>query len=90
MEITQIWNSLVVEPLMHLLSANSAVIYSLKPSATDPNGPFQLTFVSENLSQVLGYSPSECLSNHEWWPQSVHPEDREKLQNVHKKESITL
>ena len=56
--------------LVHLLSCAPAVIYSFKAT-----GDFAPTFVSQNISDWLGYEPQEYLENPEFWWRCVHPDD---------------
>ena len=56
--------------LSRLLACSPAVIYSYK-AAED----FAPTFVSENITEVLGYRPREYLQNADFWRRRVHPED---------------
>lgn len=58
--------------LQHLLSANSGVIYSLVP---DTNDMERFTFISENVEQLLGYAPEECVHMPGWWRDQVHPDE---------------
>jgi adenylate cyclase len=53
-----------------LLACSPAVIYSYKAA-----GDFAPTFVSENITALLGYQPSEYLENADFWRRKVHPED---------------
>ena len=57
------------ERLQHLLCSSPAIIYSATPVETPV-----LTFISTNVSQVLGYEASECLSSN-FWLTHLHPED---------------
>ena len=63
------------ERLEHLLSSAPAVIYSYKAT-----GDFAPTFVSQNITDWLGYEPSEYLENPEFWWRCVHPDDRAKVE----------
>ena len=57
--------------LSRLLACSPAVIYSYK-AAED----FAPTFVSENITEVLGYQPREYLQNADFWRRKIrHPED---------------
>ncbi|RUR72330.1 PAS domain-containing protein [Chlorogloeopsis fritschii PCC 9212] len=56
--------------LRHLLSASPAVIYSCQPS-----GDFPATFISDNVSSILGYSSREFTENTNFWVEHIHPED---------------
>ncbi|MFZ0263296.1 MAG: PAS domain-containing protein, partial [Pseudolabrys sp.] len=57
------------ERLKRLLRSSPAVIYSFKAS-----GDFAPTFVSENISDVLGYAPAEYLEDPSFWRDRVHPD----------------
>jgi PAS domain S-box-containing protein len=63
-------NSQLRERLELLLSMTPAVIFTCKP---DEN--YGTTFISSNVSQVLGYAPEEFLSDSRFWLDHVHPED---------------
>ncbi len=54
----------------HIIGNTPAIIYSSVPS-----GDFQLTFVSENASRVLGYEPWEMLDDPNFWFNHIHPDD---------------
>ena len=56
--------------LVHLLSCAPAVIYSYKAT-----GDFAPTFVSQNITDWLGYQPQEYLENPDFWWRCVHPDD---------------
>ena len=53
-----------------LLSSAPAVIYSYKAT-----GDFAPTFVSQNITDWLGYEPQEYLENPDFWWSHVHPDD---------------
>ncbi len=60
--------------LNHLLRQSPAVIYSFRTGG-EMNTP---TWVSENATHLVGYSPAECtLPN--WWSTHVHPGDRDSV-----------
>jgi adenylate cyclase len=65
------------ERLARLLSASPAVIYSFK--ATDDFAP---TFVSDNIVDVFGYSPSEYLEDPSFWRDHVHPDDLTRVEDA--------
>ena len=58
------------ERLEYLLSASSAVIYTL---TTDEN--YSFTFISKNSELLLGYSPEDILENPHFWIDRIHPDD---------------
>ena len=62
------------ERLHHMLAQSPAVIYSRKPAAEG----FALSWASENLSQLLGFSPEEACQP-DWWQKNLHPADRDRL-----------
>ncbi|HVS52138.1 MAG TPA: PAS domain S-box protein [Opitutaceae bacterium] len=58
--------------LRHLLEHSPAILYSLRLGGARPTP----VFVSENIASLFGWSVADALDPH-WWPQNVHPEDRE-------------
>ena len=60
--------------LQYLLTASPAVIYSAKP---DQN--YRATYISENVSKILGYEAREFLKEPNFWLSHIHPDDREIL-----------
>jgi PAS domain S-box-containing protein len=62
------------ERLRYLLTANAAVIY-----ACEASGGFTMTFVSENVSRMLGYQSWDFLADPHFWVAQIHPEDRERV-----------
>jgi PAS domain S-box-containing protein len=62
------------ERLEYLLSSNPSVIYSCK--TTDNYGT---TFVSKNVTALLGYEPGEILESDNFWGSHMHPEDKERV-----------
>ena len=39
---------------------------------------FQFTYVSQEAKQLLGYPTSQWITEHDFWPSHIHPEDREQ------------
>ena len=62
------------EELRHLLAHFPAVFYMLKleGQAIVP------VLVSENIERLLGVTPAES-ARYEWWLESLHPEDRDRV-----------
>lgn len=59
------------ERLQYLLSSSPTVIYSCKPE-----WDYQATFVSDNLSTLLGYETEKSvLEGFRFWIKLLHPED---------------
>jgi PAS domain S-box-containing protein len=56
--------------LQYLLHSSPAVIYTSKTS-----GDFGGTFVSENISTILGYEAMEIAEDSSFWVSHIHPED---------------
>jgi len=59
--------------LNHLLSTSPTVIYSLKVEGNS----FFPTWMSSNITSLLGYSQEEALQPN-WWSDCLHPEDRDQ------------
>ncbi|MBC7093945.1 GAF domain-containing protein [Candidatus Bipolaricaulota bacterium] len=57
--------------LAHLLAVSPTIIYTLNPDG------FAATWVSPNVTAVLGYTPEEVLQPN-WWADHLHPEDRDQ------------
>ncbi len=56
--------------LQYLIDNTPAIIYTSVPS-----GDFKITFVSENLTRVLGYELDELLNENDFWFNHIHPDD---------------
>lgn len=68
-------NQLLRERLQFVLSSNPAVILTCKPQNYD------ITFVSDNIDRVTGYSAAEWLSEPAFWINHIHPDDVNRLFN---------
>jgi PAS domain S-box-containing protein len=62
------------ERLQYLLSSTSAVIYTARTS-----GDYGATFISENVTPMLGYEPREFLEESSFWIDRVHPDDVQRV-----------
>lgn len=60
-----------------LISNTPAVIYSY---TIDPKGVANLTYINDNVTNVLGFKPTDFIGNMSLWANCVHPEDMPKLQ----------
>ncbi|MFT5803920.1 MAG: two-component system NtrC family sensor kinase, partial [Candidatus Paceibacteria bacterium] len=60
--------------LQHLMDSTPIIIYSSVPS-----GDFKLTFVSDNVTRVLGYSSDEVLADPDFWFNHMHEDDRPRI-----------
>ncbi|MBW4561780.1 MAG: PAS domain S-box protein [Mojavia pulchra JT2-VF2] len=56
--------------LQYLLSSTPAVIYTCKIS-----GDYGATFISENVSAMMGYEAREFIEDSGFWANHIHPED---------------
>jgi PAS domain S-box-containing protein len=65
------------ERMEHLLASSPSVIYSrLIDPRSESGRQSTATFVSDNIKELLGYEPQECLSNDpDWWRERIHPDD---------------
>jgi PAS domain S-box-containing protein len=62
------------ERLEYVVTSNPAVIYSGKPFADLSD--WGLTYLSENVANLLGYEAREFVGHPEFWTHVVHPTDR--------------
>jgi len=62
------------ERLEYVVTSNPAVIYSGKPSADLSD--WELTYISENVMNLLGYEAGEFVGQPEFWTNIVHAVDR--------------
>jgi rsbT co-antagonist protein RsbR len=60
------------ERLAHLLRASRVVLYSRG------DGDSGATFISDNITDQFGYTPSEFLADAKFWADRVHPDDRQR------------
>jgi PAS domain S-box-containing protein len=63
------------ERLQYLLSSSSAMIYTAKAS-----GDYSATFISDNVTEILGYKPKDFLNKSSFWVDHIHPEDRKLVE----------
>ncbi|HAZ46683.1 MAG TPA: hypothetical protein DDW76_36225 [Cyanobacteria bacterium UBA11369] len=62
------------ERIEYLLSSSAAVIYSCKPDKS-----YNATFISQNVSQLVGYEAREFSADSGFWYRQIHPEDVERV-----------
>lgn len=66
--------------LKHVLSVCPAIVYATKAS-----GDFSCTFVSENISQILGFTQQEMIDDPDFWTSHIHPQDQRRvLSEIHR------
>ncbi len=58
------------ERLRYLLASNPAVLYACQAS-----GDFAATFISENITVMLGYEEADFLADGQFWANHIHPDD---------------
>ncbi|HSD88460.1 MAG TPA: PAS domain S-box protein [Kofleriaceae bacterium] len=56
--------------LEFLLSATSAITYTAKGS-----GDFGATFISANVTEILGHTPADFCDDPDFWRDNIHPDD---------------
>ncbi|MEW6493718.1 MAG: PAS domain S-box protein [Cyanobacteriota bacterium] len=64
----------VSDRLQYLLTASPAVIFTCSP-----DGDYGTTFVSENVSALLGYQARDLLEDSSFWVTHVHPDDIDRI-----------
>jgi len=71
--------------LVHLFTVIPSIVYTINPETFIP------TWISPNITRILGYTIEEALKPG-WWTDNLHPEDRKKALNaraeIHTKEFI--
>lgn len=60
--------------LQRLISAGPIMIYTAVPS-----GDFSVTYISDNVTRWLGFTPQDFTSNAGFWAERIHPEDAGRL-----------
>jgi PAS domain S-box-containing protein len=80
--------------LQHLLLSSPVVIYSCKVRpGQSHDGDFRPTFVSGNLTRMLGYEVEECIRDPAWWTEHLHPDDaaraREEMADLFRDDRLT-
>jgi len=59
--------------LEYLLSSSPAIIYTCKLDN------YKATFISENITLVLGYTAQEFLEDSRFWESHIHPDDKQGI-----------
>lgn len=60
--------------LQYLLTSNPAILY-----ACEASGDYAATFISENVSVMLGYHSQDFLTDSKFWANHIHPDDLERV-----------
>lgn len=67
--------------LEHVVFSNPAVIFT---SAVEDNRIRDISWISDNVREIMGYTPEEALAGN-WWFGNIHPEDRNRVRdNIHR------
>jgi PAS domain S-box-containing protein len=67
----------IQQRLEHVICSSPAVIYTLSITDDRLRG---LSWISDNVRGLLGYSPEEALEPH-WWLGNIHPDDRQRVKD---------
>ena len=66
----------VSERLQHVLATNPAVTYVCNAApGGGPEDGYPPTYVSDNIVDIFGYGPEECIGDPGWWFEHIHPDD---------------
>ncbi|ACB51228.1 two-component sensor histidine kinase [Crocosphaera subtropica ATCC 51142] len=60
--------------LQYLIRSSPVVIFGCQPY-----DDFPATYISENVTNLLGYKPEDFLKDSKFWVDRVHPDDRERI-----------
>ena len=63
-----------LERLQSLLNASPVAMYTCQAE-----GDFTTTFVTEGVTTLWGYEPSDFLSDPRFWTEHLHPEDAPRV-----------
>jgi PAS domain S-box-containing protein len=61
--------------LHYVVASNPAILFTLAIEGDQVRG---ISWISENLNDMLGYAPTDAYVP-EWWIGNIHPEDRERV-----------
>ncbi|RME17656.1 MAG: hybrid sensor histidine kinase/response regulator [Bdellovibrio sp.] len=59
-----------------LVENSPSVMYTLRDIG---NNQFKLTYISDNVKTLYGFSPDDFYNNENFWAQHIHPEDRPQV-----------
>jgi len=65
------------ERLDYVITSNPAVIYTGKPFSDYTD--FDFTYVSSNITVLLGYDVRDFIDDPKFWSKHVHPDDRQRV-----------
>ncbi|MFL5341351.1 MAG: PAS domain S-box protein [Gemmataceae bacterium] len=61
--------------LQHVIASSPAVLFTL---AVEGGRTREISWISDNLRDVLGYAPAEALGP-KWWRENIHPEEQDRV-----------
>ena len=62
--------------IQHILSVSPAILYSCRVDPDRrPEQGYPPTYVSPNVTDILGYSVQECVGAPTWWLDNLHRDD---------------
>src|SRR5690606_18214429 len=65
--------------LLHSRNQFAQLIQSIQAVVWEAEAEtLQMTFISEQITPILGYSQEECLKQPRFWQNHLHPKDKEK------------
>jgi PAS domain S-box-containing protein len=62
------------ERLQFLLASSPAVIFTCEPMED-----YRISYISDNITTILGYQPVEFTTDCNFWVNHIHPEDVERI-----------
>ncbi len=62
------------ERLRDLMLSSQTILFSFEPQPD-----YRVSFISENVEQVLGYAPQEFIDTPRFWVEHLHPEDCDRI-----------
>ncbi|MEJ5961179.1 PAS domain-containing protein [Pedobacter immunditicola] len=74
-------NSVAGNKFQSLLKTVNAVVWEANAQT------FEITYISEHVTSILGYTPEQWKSQPDFWENHIHPDDREFVLNVSRAET---
>jgi len=65
--------------LQHILSSSPVVIYASEMPHDGESGMGPITFVTDNITTLLGYESQEVIYDSSFWTSRIHPSDRQRV-----------
>lgn len=67
--------------LEHFVDTSASIIYALAPDPVRPGG-WQVSYVSGNVTRLMGYPPADWIGHADFWYEHIHPDDRQRVQQA--------